>query len=206
VLQSRILVAAWLTASVALVVPPPSQPEVLRIEKTSRVRIHVGKAGAFGFAGHPHDVEAPVTGSVSVDRSDLSRSEVRLEFDSASLRVTGEGEPAQDVPEVQRVMLSERVLDAKRYPKIVFQSRRIATTSSSAPTLNLSVEGDLSLHGVTKPIVVPVRVTSRDGSFTVEGTATLKQTDFGIQPVTAAGGTVRVKDALDITFILQAGR
>jgi hypothetical protein len=31
----------------------------------------------------------------------------------------------------------------------------------------------------------------------------LKQTDFGMVPVTAAGGTIRVKDELDIQFVLR---
>jgi polyisoprenoid-binding protein YceI len=147
-----------------------------------------------------------VTGSVRLDVSDLARSEVLLEFESASLRVTGEGEPAQDVPEVQRVMQSDRVLDASRYPKIVFRSRRVTLGGTTGQLRNISVEGDLTLHGVTKPCVVPVRLALRDGSLTAEGTATLKQSDFGIQPVTAAGGTVRVKDAFDISFSVHAAR
>jgi hypothetical protein len=32
----------------------------------------------------------------------------------------------------------------------------------------------------------------------------LKQTDFGMVPVTAAGGTIRVKNELDIQFVLKA--
>jgi polyisoprenoid-binding protein YceI len=196
----------WLTASVGLVIPPPAPPEVLKIEGTSRVVIHVGKAGAFGFAGHAHEVVAPVTGSVTVDPTDLARSAVLLEFDSASLRVTGEGEPAQDVPEVQRVMVSNRVLDVTRYPKIVFRSRRVTSSGRAGDSLNLSVEGDLSLHGTTKPCVVPVRVRLAEGSLTAEGTTTLKQSNFGIQPITAGGGTVRVKDELGITFTVHAVR
>jgi polyisoprenoid-binding protein YceI len=202
----EILLAVWLGAAVGVVTTAPSQPEVLRVEGSSRVVINVGKAGAFSFAGHAHEVEAPVTGRVSVNRSDLTRSEVWLEFDSASLRVTGQGEPAQDVPEVQRVMLSERVLDVKRYPTIVFHSRRITTAGSSGAFVNVSVAGDLTLRGVTKPVIVPVRIALGDGSVTAGGTVTLKQSDFGIQPVTAAGGAVRVKDALEITFSLQAAR
>lgn len=205
-LHEKTLVALWLTASVGLAIPTPSPQEVLRIQGTSRVVIQVGKAGAFGFAGHSHDVEAPVTGSVTVDTSDFARSVVLLEFDSASLRVTGKGEPAQDVPEVQRVMLSERVLDVSRYPKIVFRSRRVTMSGRAGDSLNLSVEGDLTLHGATKPCVVPVRVKLSEGALTAEGTTTLKQSDFGIQPVTAAGGTVRVKDALDVTFTVHAAR
>jgi len=110
------------------------------------------------------------------------------------------------VPEVQRVMLSDRVLDVKRYPTIVFRSRRVATTGGTGASVQLTVSGDLTLHGVTKPVTVPVRATLRDGALTAEGTTTIKQSDFGIEPVTAAGGAVRVKDELEIRFTVHAIR
>ncbi len=205
-LHHKLLVALSLTALVGPTIQPPPRPDVLPVLGTSRVVIHVGKAGAFGFAGHAHDVEAPVRGSISLDHSDPTRSEIVLEFDAAALRVTGKGEPPQDVPEVQRVMLSDRVLDASRYPRIVFRSHRLIGAVPRDGSFTVSVAGDLSLHGVTKPLVLPVRVTLREDSLTAEGTTTLKQTDFGIRPVTAAGGTVRVKDELDVTFSLHAGK
>jgi polyisoprenoid-binding protein YceI len=204
--EKRASMVLCLAASVGLVHPASARADAFLLETTSRVVIHVGKAGAFGFAGHAHDVAAPVSGSVTVDPSDPARSQVQLEFDSASLRVTGEGEPARDVPEVQRVMLSERVLDVARYPTIVFRSRRVTSKGGTGGTLALSVDGDLTLHGATKPCVVVVRVTLSGNSLTAEGAASIKQSDFGIEPVTAAGGTIRVSDALDVTFTIHAVR
>lgn len=201
-----VLAAACVAAMAGLVAARQTGPEVMRIEGTSRVLIHVGKAGALGFAGHVHEVEAPVSGSVTVDRSNLANSQVVAEFDSASLRVTGRDEPPQDVPQVQQVMLSERVLDAKRYPKIVFRSKRITVTGTSGQSVTLEVGGELSLHGRTAPAVAHVRVGLKDGSLSAEGTTTVKQSAFGIEPVTAAGGSIRVKDDLDITFTVQASR
>lgn len=198
------LFAACMAVWVGLSTPGQDQREVLRIDEASRVVIRVGKAGAFSFAGHPHTVVAPVAGTVTLDPTDPSQSGVVVEIDTASLRVTGEGEPAQDVPEVQRVMLSDRVLDAGRYPKIAFRSRRVTASGRAGAQLKLSVEGDLSLHGVVRRCVVPIVVMLSDGSLTAEGTTTIRQSDFGIKPVTAAGGTVRVKDLLDITFNLRA--
>jgi polyisoprenoid-binding protein YceI len=198
--------AAALLGAMALLVASPFPADLFRIEPGSLVRIDVGKGGAFGFAGHAHEVEAPVRGTVSIDRSDVARSSVTLEFDTTALRVTGKGDPARDVPEVQRVMLSDRVLDARRYPTIGFQSRRVTAAGPPGRTMTLLVTGDLTLHGATRPCAVPVEVTLLDDALTAEGTAMVKQTDFGIQPVTAAGGTVRVKDELRVTFKLHASR
>jgi polyisoprenoid-binding protein YceI len=52
------------------------------------------------------------------------------------------------------------------------------------------------LHGKDRPITFEVAL--KGDSY--RGSATLKQTDFGITPVTVAGGTVKVKDELKIEF------
>jgi hypothetical protein len=42
------------------------------------------------------------------------------------------------------------------------------------------------------------------GRLTARGSFSLKQSDFGMVPVTAAGGTVRVEDEVDVQFVLRA--
>jgi len=73
-------------------------PRTFAVEpEQSRALIDVGKAGAFSFAGHTHEVEAPVTsGAVRLDMEDPSHNSVRLEFNAAAMRVTGKGESADD--------------------------------------------------------------------------------------------------------------
>jgi hypothetical protein len=105
-------------------------------------------------------------------------------------------------PEVQRVMLSERVLDVQRYPKITFTSRSISLVERAAERITLRVLGDLTLHGITRPVIVPVGVRLTPDGLSAEGTATLRQTDFGIQPVTAGAGTVKVKDEIQINLTM----
>ncbi len=183
-------------------------PAVLSVDpSSSQVTIEVGKAGALSFAGHVHEVVAPaLRGEVRFDEQDLTRSSVTLEFDTAAMRVTGKGEPAKDVPEVQRVMLSERVLDVKKYPTISFTSRRVTMTRRVGADIELSIAGDLALHGQTRPVTIPVRVTITNGALAARGTFQIKQTDYGIQPVAAGAGTVRVKNELGVTFAFNAPR
>jgi polyisoprenoid-binding protein YceI len=169
------------------------------------IAIHVGKAGVFAFAGHTHEVIAPaVQGRITLDQSDPAASMVSIEFDAARLKVTGKGEPPEDVPEVQRVMLSERVLDVQRYPSIAFKSQRVVLVRQSGDRMELRLAGDLSLHGVSRPLNVPVTVVLGTDRLTVKGTTTLRQTDFGIQPVSAGAGTVRVKDEVEVVFSIVA--
>jgi hypothetical protein len=51
---------------------------------------------------------------------------------------------------------------------------------------------------------VPVNVRLTATGFSADGKAIVRQTDFGIQPVTAGAGTVRVKDEIDVTFSVSA--
>jgi polyisoprenoid-binding protein YceI len=172
----------------------------------SRAVIAVGKAGALSFAaGHTHEVLASViTGIVNVDTTRLAQSSVRLTIDTTALRVTGKGEPLEDVPEVQRVMLSDKVLDVQRNPTIAFESTGLTVDRQTPTAADLALAGQLNLHGVTRSLTVPVHVefTTPD-TLTRRGHLRVKQTDFGIAPVSVAG-VVKVKDALDVEFTIVA--
>ena len=172
----------------------------------SHVTILVGKAGVLSFAGHAHEVVAPaVRGSVAFDPADWPHATVSLEFDAAALRVTGKGESASDVPTVQKTMLGEQVLDVQRFSTIAFKSRRLSVAFDGVRTAVVAIDGDMTLHGTTRPMTIKANATvDASGRVTATGAFTLKQTDFGMVPVTAAGGAVRVKDDLDVQFVLKA--
>jgi polyisoprenoid-binding protein YceI len=171
----------------------------------SQVLIQVGKTGMLSVAGHAHEVATTgVRGRVTFDPTDLQHASVALEFPAAALRVTGKGEPPADVPEVQKVMQSERVLDAARYPVITFSSRRVVVTSQTAATAEVLIEGNLTLRKTTKAMAIRASLAlEAGGRVTARGSFVLKQTDFGIVPVTAAAGTIRVKDELEVQFVLR---
>ena len=171
----------------------------------SQVVILVGKAGVFGFAGHAHEVVAPaVRGRAVVDPADPQGASVSLELDSSAMRVTGKGESPADAAAVQHTMLGEQVLDVGRFPRIAFQSRHVSVTTRTADTFEVTIDGDLTLHGATRPMSVKANVTLEAGNhFTARGAFSFKQTDFGMVPVTAAAGAIRVKDQLDVQFVLR---
>lgn len=196
------VLAIWMAGQTAA-----SGPTVLAIDSAqSRVVIDVGKAGVFSFAGHIHEVvSSAVGGRVTFDPADWSRASVSLDFDAAALRVSGKGESAADVPEVQRVMLSDKVLDIARFPKITFKSRKVSAKALTASSADVLIEGDMTLHGTTRPMAIRAAVTlDSGGGVTARGSFSLKQTEFGMVPVTAGGGAVRVKDELAIQFVLKA--
>jgi polyisoprenoid-binding protein YceI len=200
-----LLVAALAAASVASAAQTAQE---FRVDAAaSALLVQVGRGGLLSFVGHDHEVAAPaVNGTVVLDAADVQRSRVTLQFDATAMKVTGRGEPAGDVPEVQRVMLSDRVLDVRRYPTITFESDRVGVRQRSPDRLQLQVDGRLTLHGATQPLTVPVDVRTAANQITATGRAVVRQTAFGITPVTAGAGTVRVKDEVTVTFTIVARR
>jgi polyisoprenoid-binding protein YceI len=169
----------------------------------SKALIDVGKAGAFSFAGHTHEVEAPLTsGLVHVDPDNVSKSDLRLQFNAAAMKVSSKGEPPDDVPKVTQAMLSDQVLDAKNFPSITFVST-VVSGRGSASALDLLITGNLTIRGTTKPVRASASAKIDGDTLTATGKFTIKQTEFGIKPI-SVGGVVKVKDDLNITFTIVA--
>jgi polyisoprenoid-binding protein YceI len=172
----------------------------------SSVVIHVGKAGLFRFAGHEHEILATrFQGEIVAVPDDLSRSSVSLAFEAAGLQVDEKKEPSGDGPKVQEGMTGPKLLDVARFPAITFVSTAVSGRATSASTYDLEITGDLTLHGVTRRIRVPVHVELQGDSLEAKGRMTLKQTAFGLSPISVAG-VVKVKDEIAIDFTILAGR
>jgi hypothetical protein len=184
--------AVWLVAYATSFLT--AQEKAINIQQ-STITIHVGKAGLFAVAGHEHWIEAPIS-SGTIDESAPERVEFRV--DAAKMHVKPDPKvDAKTESEIQKDM-QEKTLETAKYPEIVFRSSRVDKQAEG----QWRVEGALTLHGVTKPISVSV---SRSGN-AYTGRATLRQTDFGMKPITAAGGTVKVKNDLEIEFSVVASR
>lgn len=153
------------------------------------VHAHHYKSGFFSAFGHNHEIQAPIQ-SGEVKESDSPF--VDLHVDARKMRVL-DPEASQDTrTQIQKTMEGPEVLDADRFPDVRFQS----TTVEAKEADHWVVYGKLDLHGQTH--LVTVDVTLKDGFY--RGSATFKQTGFGITPVSVAGGTVKVKDEVKVEF------
>lgn len=170
--------------------------EVFRLDPgRSVIQIHLETAGALGFAGHPHLIQAPVAqGSFIYYPADPGKSAVEIVVDAGALTVLDPQLSARDRQKIQATMQSPRVLDIKRYPKIVFKSVKVEALETS----RLQITGNLTLRAQTHPVLV--QATWEPGGLKATGTSAFKQTTFGIRPVSAGLGTVRVQDRVRISF------
>jgi len=165
----------------------------------SKITINVDKSGLFAAFAHNHTIAAPLASG----HLDVEKRTVELKFRSQEIKVLDPGVKESERADIQQTMQSDKVLDTARFPEISFVSTsvEIHAGGSSSPKRYL-VRGNLTLHGVTRPIELPV-------SFAEEryaGKVTLKQTDFGITPVKIAGGAEKVKDAIEIEFEIVSSK
>ena len=189
--RSSVVLVLWTVAATAT---PGAETRPIDAGR-STLTVLVYKSGLFSAFAADHVIQAPIaTGSVSPD----APLGVEISVQSANLQVLDPGLAAGSRAEVLARMLGPEVLDSARYPDIVFTSTAIESVGPDRWT----VTGRLSIHGVTRPTTFSVAL--RDGRY--RGTAVLKQRDFGIEPISIVGGTVRVKDELKVEFDIVTQR
>jgi polyisoprenoid-binding protein YceI len=142
----------------------------------------------------------PVTGTVNLDESDLTKSSVEASVDVKGLDTR---QPQRD-----EHLRSADFFDADKYPTITFKSKRITRLSDT----KYQVAGDLTMHGVTKEVVLDVEGSPKpitDPMAKVEklggvATTTLNRKEFGIafNSVMDGGGVV-VGDEADVTIDIE---
>jgi polyisoprenoid-binding protein YceI len=180
-------------AGLALAAASSAQPHAIDAGK-SVMTVRAYKAGLLSALGHDHEISAPIArGTV-----DTTAHVVKLDAKASALQVRDPGVSEKDRAEIQTTMLGPQVLDAGKFPEIVF----VSTGAESIANGSWKVHGNLTLHGQTHAVDVDVR---EDGGHYV-GTSRLKQTDFGMKPVKVAGGSIRVKDEIRIEFDIQLAR
>jgi len=178
---------------VAIALAANAQPRAIDTAK-STITVRVYKAGVLSGFAHDHEISVPIEwGTV-----DVEGRQVELHAGAGALRVRDPKLSDKDRGEIRTNMLGSEVLDAENYKEIAFRSASVEPAGAGA----WNVTGGLTLHGETRPVSLEVRETG--GHYA--GTCRFKITDFGIKPVKIAGGTVRVKDEVQIEFDIQLAR
>ena len=155
----------------------------------STVTVRVCKSGFLSAFGHNHEIQAPIQSGEVKESDSLS---VELQVDARKLRVLDPEVSEGTRVQIQDTMQGIQVLDVVHFSEIRFQSTAVEPKGPD----HWIVHGNLALHGKDRPVAVEVTLKGEH----YRGSATLKQTDFGITPVTVAGGTVKVKDEVKIEF------
>lgn len=203
---ARGLVAASLLAA-AIAAPAAARAASYVVEPdSSRIVVETGTSGFLSWtgAGHEHVIRATrFAGSVDFDPARVESTRVEITIAAGSLRVTDAIDP-DTAAKIQRRMESE-LLAIDDYAYITFAA---TGTDSIAPigagAWSAHVTGDLTIRDVTRPVVLPVTLRLEGRRLAATGEVEIRQTDFGIEPVSVGLGAIKVADALDVSFAIIA--
>jgi polyisoprenoid-binding protein YceI len=169
----------------------------------SVVVIEVYRGGSLARLGHDHVVAShDVRGFVAPNakRADLYLRLDSLVVDEADLRKEAgfDTQPTdEDIAGTRRNLLN--AMDAAAFP---FALVRIAGIDGGGEQ---PMRVTVSVHGVERTAEAPVDLQMLAGSLVATGRIALKQTDFGITPLSVLGGAIQVKDEVNVRFAIRAG-
>jgi polyisoprenoid-binding protein YceI len=169
----------------------------------SRFTLQAFAAGLLSAVGHnPTFVIRKFSGEASFGADMLERPSILITIDdAASIEVTGNIND-KDRQEIERRMRDE-VLEVDRFPSIVYRCDRLSGNGNGGQYW-VTLQGDLSLHGVTRQQNVSTSVFLAENSLRASGSFSVKQTDFDIELISALGGAIRVKDEVKFSFDIVA--
>jgi polyisoprenoid-binding protein YceI len=173
----------------------------------SELTVFVKKKGALKAFAHDHEMVARVfSGSVAWDRAAPERSSVAFAVDAREIVVLDPQLSESDRASVQKTMRGPEVLSVDKYPEIAFSSESVvAHEKDGSGRVPLSVTGRLTLHGVARQTTLQVLLAeTKEHELTVTGEHGIKQSDHGIEPYSAAFGTIAVEDLVTVKFRVVA--
>lgn len=88
----------------------------------------------------------------------------------------------------------EKVLHSARNPEITFESDPFVAGDAAA----WHIPGRLTLHGASVPVALQVTVERSQDAITLNASAQVTQSNFGIKPYTAMMGALKVADDVEV--------
>lgn len=174
--------------------------------KGSKFTVRAIATGMLSAFGHSPTIAIPdLQGEVQWTSSALEDASLRVVIPAASLTVSDDIS-VKDRQEIERKMHDE-VLETDGFEEIVYECPRVASVQKLGEgSYSVVLNGELSLHGVTRNQPVTARVTLNGDMLRAAGDFSVRQSDYEIKPVSAAGGTVKLKDELKLSFDITARR
>jgi polyisoprenoid-binding protein YceI len=182
-------------------------PEVrYRIDPTkSTFIVHANRTGVAWFKGHSHRIAVKdFGGTAELDLSALNPASLQLTVQAASLEETD----PDFTPEQKKIInkeVNEIVLETAKYPEITFKSTDVKGSIAQGK-FDVQIGGNLTLHGVTKHIVIPATVSVTGDSMRAVGEFGIDRKDFNVNATEAFHGFVKVKHHLKFEFDIVAQR
>lgn len=203
--EDRIVRTLWaIEDNAGLSAVPPLRYRIDSARSNFMVRTFSG--GLLWFKGHDHFIKLrDFSGEAELTPTAISPASLQMTARAASLEET------RDVftPQQKQIIngeIKDIVLETAKYPDIVFKSTDISGRLSSSGVYEAKIGGDLTLHGVTRHIVIPAEVTIEGDNLRARGEFEINRSDYNVKATSAMHGTIRVRNKLHFTFDIVAHR
>lgn len=201
------LAASAVVAAAAVVgVTRAASPSGARLEyridpKNSQLVVQTQTKGS-SFR-HDHRIEAgSITGSMSFVPYAPETASLELQLRTDQLHLA---DPDVGPGDRQRIEgWIRRALETERYKEIAFRSTAVSAEPLGDQIFNVTITGDLRLHGRQNPVTVAAQVFIRAEALKARGTFRVRQSEFGIPLASVGDGTVGVDDEILVSFEVSA--
>ena len=171
--------------------------------KASRFTVQAFATGLLARMGHNPTIGIrDFSGEMKFNPDKLEAGSFRLVIKTASLSVQDDI-TSKDLREMERLM-NEEVLETAKFPEILYEAPSISVTKMTDTLCSATLNGKLTLHGVTRNQPIAVRVALLGSMLRASGDFSLDQTDYDIKLVSVAGGALKLKDELKFSFEIVA--
>lgn len=171
--------------------------------RASRFTVRAFASGMLAAMGHNPTVGIrEFSGEMSFDPEKIEAGSFRFVVKADSLSVQDDVSD-KDRREMERLM-NQEVLETAKFPEIRYEASDITVTRVSEMLYSAALNGELTLHGVTRRQPIDARITLLGSMLRASGDFTLDQTDYNIKLVSVAGGVLKVKDELKFSFEIVA--
>jgi polyisoprenoid-binding protein YceI len=172
----------------------------------SKFIAHALAGGLLWFKGHEHLVAVrEFTGEAQMNLDSIAASSLEITAKAWTMEET-----SSVFTDAQKKIINkelrEIVLLPDQYPDIVFKSTNVIGKATGANQYDLKISGDLTLHGVTRPITIPTKVTVTGNDLRAQGEFSISRDEFKVKATSAFHGLVRVRDKLKFTFDIVGHR
>ncbi len=173
--------------------------------RSSRFTVHACAAGLLAAMGHNPTIGIrDFSGEMKFNPDELEAGSLKIIVKSSSLSVQDDIS-AKDLREMERLM-NQEVLETRNFPEILYEAPIISVTKMADTLYSAMLNGNLTLHGVSRTQPINVRVALLGSMLRASGDFSLKQTDYDIRLVSVAGGALKLKDELRFSFEIVARR
>jgi polyisoprenoid-binding protein YceI len=165
----------------------------------SRFTARAFAAGLLAAMGHsPSFAIRQFTGEASFPPGAPEQGSIRIVVQAASFELTDQVSD-KDRREIERTTRND-VLEVSRFPEIVFEASHPSMSKGGESHYWANLTGKLTLHGITQAQQISAQVSVTGSELRANGEFTVRQSSFGIKPVSVAGGTLKIKDDVKVTF------